>query len=205
VSGGGGGARARASMGRAALAREHLLRHLLRLDGGGELLAELEVGDRDVLEQDVELGRALRELVAHLAGHGLALRDELLGVVLRDDGLEHLVADRRQHALVVVDAEVREDVGEVLLLGAREHAQVDRHDLQVLRARRRRDVARPYPHVELVRRLHPRDAEVRPLAAHCPLHAAEAVEHHRAEAAVDVVHRRLEERDAGADADGRAR
>ena len=66
--------------------------------------------------------------------------------------------------LIVVDAQVGENLGEELLLRARQHAQVDRHDLQILGTRRARDVAWPYPDVEDVRRLQPRDAEVRALA-----------------------------------------
>ena len=80
-----------------------LLHDLLRLDGLGELGAELEVGDGDVLQRDVELGRARGQLLAHLLRHFVTLRDELLRVVLRDHGLQHLIADRRQHALVVVE------------------------------------------------------------------------------------------------------
>ena len=83
-----------------------LLGDLLLLDGLGELLAEGHVGDGHVLERDVELGRALGQVRADALRDGLALRDELGGVELRDDGLEDLVADRGEDALVVVLAEV---------------------------------------------------------------------------------------------------
>ena len=49
---------------------------------------------------------ALEQLAADAVADGLALRDELGGVELRDDGLEDFVADRGEHALVVVGAEV---------------------------------------------------------------------------------------------------
>jgi len=44
-----------------------LLRDLFLLDGVGELLAEDEVGDRDVVEDEIESGGALRERFADLA------------------------------------------------------------------------------------------------------------------------------------------
>eukprot|EP00965_Chrysotila_dentata_P025014 829612-Pleurochrysis_carterae.AAC.1 len=47
---------------------------------------------------------------SHLLRDALALCDQLLRVVLRDDGLEDLVADGRQHTLVVVEAEVAENL-----------------------------------------------------------------------------------------------
>ena len=83
-----------------------LLRNLLLLDGAGELLAEGHVRDGDVLERDVELGRPLEQVGADAGGDGLALRDELGGVELGDDGFEDFVADGGEDALVVVLAEV---------------------------------------------------------------------------------------------------
>ena len=56
--------------------------------------------------QDVELGGALHERVAHRRRHLVALREQLLRLVLRHHRLEHLVADRWQHALVPVGAQV---------------------------------------------------------------------------------------------------
>ena len=78
--------------------------------------------DGDVLERDVELGGAADEVGADACGDGLALRDELGGVELGDDGFEDFVADGREDALVVVEAEaleggsvlVEDQVGELL-------------------------------------------------------------------------------------------
>ena len=94
------------------------------------LLAELEVRDAHVVEQQVEVGRALGQFRVDLARDLLALREQLLRVVLRDDALEHLVPDRGQHLLVEVlaVAVLLEQPLERRLVGAREHAQ---HDLDV--------------------------------------------------------------------------
>ena len=67
-----------------------LLRNLLGLDGVRELGREGDVRDGDVVEHEVEAPRAHRQVLAHQARHHLALRDELRGVELRDDALEHL-------------------------------------------------------------------------------------------------------------------
>ena len=64
--------------------------------------------DGDVLERDVELGRAADEVGANAGGDGLALRDELGGVELGDDGFEDFVADGGEDALVVVETEALE-------------------------------------------------------------------------------------------------
>lgn len=64
------------------------------------------MGDGHVLEGNVELGGAAGEVVADALGDGLSLGDELGGVELGDDGLEDLVADGGEDALVVVGAEV---------------------------------------------------------------------------------------------------
>ena len=46
------------------------------------------------------------------------LGEELVGVELRDDGLEHLVADGWEDLLVVLEAEGVEDVREVFDVGS---------------------------------------------------------------------------------------
>ena len=71
--------------------------HLLGLDGSGVLPAEAELGDGDVVEDDVEVPGPVGELLPYHHGDLLALRDELRGVELGDHALEHLVADGWQH------------------------------------------------------------------------------------------------------------
>ena len=61
--------------------------------------------DRDVLERDVEFGRAFEQVGPDAGRDGFALRDEFCGVELGDDGFEDFVADGGEDALVVVEAE----------------------------------------------------------------------------------------------------
>lgn len=173
-----------------------LLGDLLLLDGLGELLAEGHVGDGDVLESDVELAGALHEVGADALGDGLALGDELGGVELGHDGLEDLVADGGEHALVVVRAQVLVDLGQGRHVRPVQHPQRQAHHLHVLRPRRRRDVPRLRPHVEHDAPLQPRHQEVRPLPHHRLLHPLQPVEDHRPRPALHVVERRLHRRDA---------
>jgi len=98
--------------------------------------------ERHVLEDDVELAGALEQVLADAGRDDLALGDELGGVKLGDGRLEDLVADRWQDALVVGGAERAVDGGEVANVGAEHDTQRERHGLQILGARRRRDVLR---------------------------------------------------------------
>lgn len=63
------------------------------------------MGDRDVLEGDVEFGGAAGEVRADAVGDGLTLSDELGGVELGDDGLEDFVADGGENTLIIVCSE----------------------------------------------------------------------------------------------------
>lgn len=69
------------------------------------------------------------------------------------DGLENLVPDTGQHPLVEVNADLRENLGQLLLHGPREHTQRNVDVLQVLGPRHGVDDARLAPHVEEVGRL----------------------------------------------------
>lgn len=51
--------------------------------------------------------------------------------MLRDDGLEDLVGDRREDPLVVIEPEVLVDLGQVLDVWAREDPERDRDHLEV--------------------------------------------------------------------------
>ena len=82
-----------------------LLCDLLLLDRLGELPPERHVRDGYVLEGNVELGRAAREVLADSVGDDFTLRDELGGVELRYDCLEDFVADGREDSLIVILAE----------------------------------------------------------------------------------------------------
>ena len=65
--------------------------YLLELDGLGELPAEGEVGDGDVVEDDAELLCALRQLGVDRRGDDLPLRDQLARVELRHHRLQNLL------------------------------------------------------------------------------------------------------------------
>lgn len=78
-----------ASVGR-QLHQTHTKTHLLVLDSLGELVAEGEVGDGDVVHDEVELLRAVGELVADAGADRLTLAQQLLSVVLRHDRLQDL-------------------------------------------------------------------------------------------------------------------
>ena len=64
-----------------------LLGNLLGLDGLGELGREGHVDDRDIVEDNVEAGSALDQVLADQAGDTVTLGDELRGIELGDDGL----------------------------------------------------------------------------------------------------------------------
>lgn len=86
------------------------------LDSVRKLGREGNVGDRDIIEDNVELARPTDEIVAYQPRNGLAHRDDLSSGELGNDGLENLVDDRGKDALVVVGAEfavaeVREELG----------------------------------------------------------------------------------------------
>ncbi len=109
-----------------------LLGHLLGLNGAGEVSGELQVGDGDVIENDVEFQGAFAEHVANLLGDLLSLRDELLGVVLSNDRLKHFVTNGGKNSLVVVRSDVVEDLWELGLERSEEDSESDVDSLQVL-------------------------------------------------------------------------
>mmetsp|Transcript_21524 Transcript_21524/g.61866 ORF Transcript_21524/g.61866 Transcript_21524/m.61866 type:complete len:216 (+) Transcript_21524:380-1027(+) len=170
------------------LALRVLVGHLLLLDGTGEFFAIGEVRDGHIVHEDIELLRPLHNAPADDLRHLLPLCQELLGVVLRHGGLHHLVGDGRKHPLVVVLAEGLVDRRKALHGRLEEHADMDRHNLQVLGARRGLDELRPRPDVVHLRLHHPRNTKVGALATHLLLHALEHVQHDRTLAAIDVKH-----------------
>lgn len=61
--------------------------------------------------------------------YALTLCDELRGVELGDDALEHLVADGGEHTLVIVGAQLTRDLRQLTLLWPEQHTQRDVHSL----------------------------------------------------------------------------
>ncbi|GIX65057.1 tyrosine-protein phosphatase Lar isoform X1 [Babesia caballi] len=164
-----------------------LLGHLLLLNGLAEVLAVAEVRDRHVVELDVELLRPRRYRQPDVSRHLVPLGQQRLGVVPGHHGLEHLVADRGQHTLVVVRPQLLVDPGQVLRDGPVQQPEADGDHLEIPGARRRVDDLRLGPDVVDVRYLEPRQVEVAAFALRAVAHApGEAVEHHGALSAVDV-------------------
>ena len=79
-----------------------LLRNLLLLDGPSKLLAKRHVGDRHILQGNVELGRAFQQVAADAVRDGLSLCDEFGGVKLGHDGLEDLISDGWEDSFIVI-------------------------------------------------------------------------------------------------------
>jgi hypothetical protein len=164
-----------------------LLRGLLLLNGERELRAVGEVGDGDVLQDDVELARAAPERVGDERRDLGTLGEELVCVELRDDDLENLVADGGEHLVVVLEAQGGEDIREALNVGAREDAEREADHLEVLGAGGGGEVVRAGADVEEGGALQEWDPEVGALPDRVREHPAEAVEDDGALAAVDGV------------------
>ena len=118
--------------------------------------------DRDILQLDVELPSTLQQIFTYPRGDLVArsaewdwerttqttyhftLGNQLRRVELRDNTLQYLISDGRQHTLVVVLAEVLVDFGEVLHVRSSEHTKRNRDHLQVLGTSGGRDVLFKY-------------------------------------------------------------
>jgi hypothetical protein len=93
-------------LGYAKLGAASCARSLLTLNGVCELWAESDVGDRDIVKDQVETPCAAHQVFSNESGNHLSLSDNLTGVELCNDTLQDLVHDRRQYALVVVCSEL---------------------------------------------------------------------------------------------------
>lgn len=111
----------------------------------------------DVVQDDVEILGSLDELVPHQHADLSSLRDELRGVELGHDGLEHLIADGGEDPLVVVLAQPAVQGGELGLLRSVENTKPYVDHLQVLAARGGYEELRTRPDVVDDRILEPRD------------------------------------------------
>mmetsp|Transcript_20743 Transcript_20743/g.28004 ORF Transcript_20743/g.28004 Transcript_20743/m.28004 type:complete len:243 (+) Transcript_20743:313-1041(+) len=95
-----------------------LLGDLLLFDGLGELGAEMQISDGDIIEHDVEVAQSLGQAVANLLGDLLSLGQELGGVVAGDHRLEHLIDDGGEHAAIVVRTQESVQLEELRGVGA---------------------------------------------------------------------------------------
>lgn len=179
-----------------------LLGNLLLLDGLGELLTEGHVGDGDILKSNVELTGSLDEILSDSGGHDLSLGNELGGIKLGDNGLEHLVTNGGKNSLVVIKTEGLVDVGELGDDGSVEDSEGERNHLQILGAGGSGDVSGLGSDVEDDVLLEPGHEEVGSLADDGLLDTSKTVKDDGSVATTDVVHGRLHQGDADTNGDG---
>mmetsp|Transcript_63106 Transcript_63106/g.176477 ORF Transcript_63106/g.176477 Transcript_63106/m.176477 type:complete len:353 (+) Transcript_63106:260-1318(+) len=140
-----------------------LLSHLFRLYCLLVVWAEIQVCDRHIVQENMEVGRALHESLPDHTADLVALHDELRGVVLRHHALQHLVDDGREHLLVEVRAQDSVDLRQPRAVGLAQDTDVDIDHLQVAAAGQGRHGVRPRAGVEDDGPLEPRDHEMKPL------------------------------------------
>lgn len=85
----------------------------------------------DVVQQNVESRRSYHQVLSHEPTDALTLGDELTGVELCHDGLQHFVHDRRKHTLVVIGAEGTVDNRESINAGTGEDTAGDIDHLKI--------------------------------------------------------------------------
>ena len=73
--------------------------------------------DRHIIKKDTKVSCATDSSVAHERRQVGAIGEELVGVELRDDSFEDLVADGGKDFFVVLEAEVLHDEGEFIVSG----------------------------------------------------------------------------------------
>lgn len=89
------------------------------------------MGDRDIIQDDIEFFGSLREDVSDLERDLLSLGQELICIVLGDHWLENFISNRRDNSLIIIDAKVIEDVAESLLIRAEQNSQGELNLLHV--------------------------------------------------------------------------
>jgi len=162
------------------------------------------VRDGDVIKNNVEILRAADETVADESGYLRTVGEELISVELRDDGLENLVADGRQNLLIVLEAEVLDNDGELADFRTGEDAECEVDHLKIFGAGDGGEGVRARADVENVGFLNPRDEKMGSLADGVVENAPEPVEEDSALAAVDGVQGGGEGGGRRAQAEGRA-
>lgn len=67
-----------------------------------KLWAERNMGDGNVIEDQVESSGSLHQVFSDQSGNHFSLGDQLTCIELGNDGLEHFVYDRGKDSLVIV-------------------------------------------------------------------------------------------------------
>lgn len=115
---------------------------------------------RDVVQHDVKPRCASHQVIPNQPRDILTLCDELTGVELCDDALQHLVHDAGKHALVVVGSKSSVDLREGVYPWTGQDTAGDINHLQILRTGEGGDVARFRAHVVVDGCLEPGDLDV---------------------------------------------
>ena len=66
-----------------------------------------------IKKNSLKIARPTNQFLLNIARHLLTQRDQLVGIILGDDGLQHLICDRRKHHLLIIDAELLIDLGQL--------------------------------------------------------------------------------------------
>ena len=90
------------------------------------------MSDGNIFEEHVKLGSTLLQRLQDFLRDLLSLRDQLFGIVLGNNGLEHLTTDGEEHSVGVVLTNVVEDSVQVLLIGSEQDSQRHLNLLQIL-------------------------------------------------------------------------
>ncbi len=117
------------------------------LNGLEVLLAEGEIGDRQVVNNDIEMRGPLREQMLDALGDLVPLREQLRGRELRDHRPQNLIADGRKHLLLIVLAEAGVDHVQLADLRVEQHPHRQLDALHVAVGSLREDLVLPRLHV----------------------------------------------------------
>lgn len=140
--------------------------------------------DGNVIQDDSELRSPLGQVVVDLLRDQISLGDQLSGVELGHDGLQHFGGDRRKDSLFVVLAQDCVDARQLVGNRSEQDAEGDVDVLQVFAAGYDGDVSGAGSDVEDDGSLDPRDEEVGAFADDLLLDAGEPVEDYGSVAAV---------------------
>lgn len=103
--------------------------YLLQFNSLCELLAEGEVGDGNVVENDAELARSLCQFLTHFLTDKLSLSDELSRVKLSYHSFKDLCCDGWQYTVIVVHPENCVDLRKLIRDGPEQNTQGNVHVL----------------------------------------------------------------------------
>ena len=87
-----------------------LLSNLLGFNGSSEVSCELEVSNGDVIQDDSKLFGSDHQFCSYLVGHLFSFRNQLLCIVLSNNGLEYFIADGRNDTFVVISSDIVQDL-----------------------------------------------------------------------------------------------